>query len=145
MAGQVIRIRGAETLNDSLFPKPLEEGDKLSTKTAKGYRQIHIEPHVPQSLDFVNASVETVAGKVVSNWKKEAGTFTQEVTIPANTTATIALPFNGSENVIVYEGDSKIWENNTYVEGVSGIHEVTINNERLVVKTGSGDYRFGVE
>ncbi len=30
--GQVIRIRGAETLNDSLFPKPLEEEDRLSTK-----------------------------------------------------------------------------------------------------------------
>ena len=30
--GQVIRIRGSETLNDSLFSKPLEEGDRLSTK-----------------------------------------------------------------------------------------------------------------
>lgn len=30
--GTVLRIRGAETLNDSLFPTPLKAGDKLSTK-----------------------------------------------------------------------------------------------------------------
>jgi len=117
----------------------------MEGKTTKGYRQIHIEPHVPQDLDFVDSSVKTVAGKVVSNWKKEAGSFTHEVFIPANTTATIALPFNGSENVTVYEGNEKIWENNAYVEGVPGIHEITRENDRLVLKTGSGDYRFRVE
>ncbi|MDR1723192.1 MAG: glycoside hydrolase family 78 protein [Tannerella sp.] len=31
-AGQTVRIRGAETLNDRLFPKNLEEGDTLSGK-----------------------------------------------------------------------------------------------------------------
>jgi alpha-L-rhamnosidase len=31
-AGQTIRVRGAETLNNTLFPKPLEEGDSLSVK-----------------------------------------------------------------------------------------------------------------
>ncbi|MDR9366943.1 MAG: family 78 glycoside hydrolase catalytic domain [Balneolaceae bacterium] len=30
--GTEIKIRGAETLNNELFPKPLEEGDSLSTK-----------------------------------------------------------------------------------------------------------------
>jgi len=32
--GVSVRIRGAETLNDSLFPKPLKKGDRLSTKFA---------------------------------------------------------------------------------------------------------------
>ncbi|NIW45479.1 MAG: family 78 glycoside hydrolase catalytic domain, partial [candidate division Zixibacteria bacterium] len=30
-AGTEIKIRGAETLNNELFPNPLEEGDSLST------------------------------------------------------------------------------------------------------------------
>ncbi|MFP4619770.1 MAG: family 78 glycoside hydrolase catalytic domain [Bacteroidales bacterium] len=30
--GTKVRIRGAETLNDSLFPEPFKEGDKLSTR-----------------------------------------------------------------------------------------------------------------
>ncbi|NOY36186.1 MAG: family 78 glycoside hydrolase catalytic domain [Chlorobi bacterium] len=33
-AGVTVRVRGAETLNDSLFPKPLEPGDHLSTNHA---------------------------------------------------------------------------------------------------------------
>jgi len=32
--GVTLRIRGAETLNDSIFPKPLQPGDHLSTKYA---------------------------------------------------------------------------------------------------------------
>ncbi|MBW6535315.1 MAG: hypothetical protein K0B11_09920, partial [Mariniphaga sp.] len=118
----------------------------MEGKTAKAYRQIHIEPHVPQELDFVNASLETVSGKVVSNWKKEAGgAFAHEITIPANTTATIVLPLLDIENVMVFEGNEKIWENNSFVESVSGIQDVTRVNDRLVVKIGSGNYRFRVE
>jgi len=117
----------------------------MEGNTTKGYRQFHIEPHVPQELDFVNASVETVAGKVVSNWKKEAGSFVQEVGIPANTTATVVLPVSDVENVTVFESNEKIWENNAFMEGVSGIHEVTKKNDRLVVKTGSGKYNFSIE
>jgi alpha-L-rhamnosidase len=117
----------------------------MEGNTAKGYRQTHIEPHIPQELSFVNASVETVSGKVVSNWKKEAGSFIHEIEIPANTTATVALPVSAVENITVFEGNEKIWENNTFVEGVSGVHEITRENDRLIVKTGSGKYRFRVE
>jgi alpha-L-rhamnosidase len=117
----------------------------MEGNTTKGYRQIHIEPHVPQNLDFVNASVETVSGKVVSNWKKEDGSFNHEVTVPANTNATVALPLIRSENVTVFEGNEMIWENDSFVEGVSGIREVTGENDRLIVKIGSGKYRFRVE
>jgi alpha-L-rhamnosidase len=117
----------------------------MEGNTTKGYRHIHIEPHVPQELGFVNASVETVSGKVVSNWKQEAGSFVHEVGIPANTTATVVLPVSAIENVTVFEGNEKIWENNAFVEGVVGIQDVTRKNDRLVVKTGSGKYRFRVE
>jgi alpha-L-rhamnosidase len=118
----------------------------MEGNTAKGYRQIHIEPLVPQELDFVNASVEIVSGKVVSNWKKEGGgAFTHEVAIPANTTATVILPVSGGESATVFEGNEMIWENNSFVEGVSGIHEMTRENDRLILKIGSGKYRFRVE
>lgn len=118
----------------------------MEGNTAKGYRQIHIEPYVPQELEYVNASVETVSGKVVSNWKKEAsGVFVHEVEIPANTTATVVLPVSAIESAMVFEGNEMIWENDSFVEGVSGIHKVTGENDRLVVKIGSGNYRFKVE
>jgi alpha-L-rhamnosidase len=91
----------------------------------------------------VNASVETVAGKVVSNWKKETGSFTHEVVVPANTKATVVLRVSDFEDAKVFEGNEKIWENNAYVEGVPGIHEITRENDRLVVKTGSGKFGSG--
>jgi len=117
----------------------------MEGNTTKAYRQIHIEPYVPHDLEFVKASVETVSGKVVSNWKKEAGSFLHEVEIPANTTASVVLPLPDVENVTVFEGNEKIWENNAYIENVPGIHEITIENDRLIVKTGSGKYRFSLK
>jgi len=41
-AGTTLRIRGAETLNDSLFPTPLKPGDHLSTKQ-KYHRQVYTD------------------------------------------------------------------------------------------------------
>ena len=55
--GQAIRIRGAETLNDSLFPKPLEEGDRLSTKFAY---------HAQTWTDYILKSDETEVYEPVS-------------------------------------------------------------------------------
>ncbi|NCB06999.1 MAG: alpha-L-rhamnosidase [Bacteroidia bacterium] len=117
----------------------------MEGNTTPGYNYIFIEPHVPQGLGFVNASVETVAGTVSSNWKMNSGTFLHDVVIPANAAATIALPLFDSENVIVWEGDAKIWENNRFQEGVAGITGVTLDDGRLKVTTGSGKYDFRVE
>jgi alpha-L-rhamnosidase len=55
------------------------------------------------------------------------------------------LPVSEDENIMVFEGNEKIWENNAFVEGVFGIHNVTRENDRLVVKIGSGKYRFRVK
>ena len=64
----------------------------MEGNTEKGYQNIHIEPYVPKELKYVNATVETVAGTVVSNWKQEPDSFAHQVSIPANTTATLAIP-----------------------------------------------------
>jgi alpha-L-rhamnosidase len=117
----------------------------MEGKTANGYNNIYIEPFVPDELASVNASVETVAGVVVSEWKKENGSFEQNVTVPANTTATVVLPVSQNADVTVWEGESKIWEDNRYVKGTTGVYTVEKNEERLEVKTGSGIYHFRVE
>lgn len=117
----------------------------IEGNTTKEYRQIHIEPHVPQDLEFVNASVETVSGKVVSNWKKEAGAFIHKVVVPANTIATVALPVSDVEILTVFEGNAKIWEKNAMVEGVKGILNIEKREERLIIEIESGSYNFRVD
>ncbi len=94
--GQTVRVRGAETLNDLLFPKPLEKKDVLSTKfryhaqtwtdyTMKGgktevyeprffytgFRYIEVVTSDNKNLDDIH-----VEGRVVRSSLKRTGTFT---------------------------------------------------------------------
>lgn len=117
----------------------------MEGNTSPGYKNIYIEPHVPRGLDFVNASLETVAGQVASNWEKNTGSFNYEVIVPANTTATVVLPLLGFKDITVFEGDAKIWEKDSFVKGVPGILDVVKNDERLKIKIESGKYNFRLE
>lgn len=113
--------------------------------TAAGYKDIRIEPHVPAGLDHARASVGTVAGTVLSDWQKDAGSFTLQVTIPANTRGTVVLPLDGGREFTVFEGSVKLWENNQVAENVPGIASVTQSDGKLEVAIGSGSYAFRVE
>ncbi len=93
--GQVIRVRGAETLNDSLFSEPLKEGDKLSTKfhyhakvwtdyTIKSNEPEIYEPHFfytgfryieVTTSDNKNPELLEVEGRVVHSALEKNGTF----------------------------------------------------------------------
>lgn len=114
----------------------------MEGNTSIGYKTIYIQPHVPNNLKSVNSTLETVVGTVVSNWKKEKGSFQHNVSIPANSVATIVLPVFDFQNVTVLEGDSKIWENGSFVKGVPGILGVNAEVGQIKVKIESGDYEF---
>lgn len=64
-----------------------------------GFRHILIHPYPAGDLTFVKASHQTPYGTVLSSWKRDAGTFTLDVTVPPNTTATVTLP-NGENKEI---------------------------------------------
>lgn len=58
-----------------------------------GYKQIMLKPDFSiQELGYVNASHNTVYGKIVSNWKRKGNRLIWDITIPCNTTATVCLP-----------------------------------------------------
>jgi alpha-L-rhamnosidase len=143
---------GANSHNHHMFGSVVEYFYKylagiqspMEGNSSKGYSHIFIEPQVPEKLEFVNASIETVAGTVSSDWKKETNTFTHRVSIPANTTATVVLPVFDFGNVNVWEGNSKIWEDNRFVEGTSGILQMKMERGRLIVNIESGEYNFRV-
>ena len=117
----------------------------IERNTSKGYENIYIKPYIPNDLEFVNTSVETVAGAIRSYWKKDGDSFTHHVSIPANTTATVSLPLFEMKNPTVFEGQGKIWENNQYREGVEGILGIRQKGDRLEVDIESGNYHFRVE
>lgn len=58
-----------------------------------GYKQIMLKPDFSiQELGYVNASHNTVYGKIISNWKRKGNRLVWDITIPCNTTAIVCLP-----------------------------------------------------
>jgi len=110
--------------------------------TSSGYKQIRLQPVVPDSLKFVKASVETIAGKIVSAWTKEEGLFRYSVSIPANTTGTVVIPCFGNSGFALTEGGVGIWENGSYKKGVEGIAAVKNEPGNIIISISSGDYEF---
>jgi alpha-L-rhamnosidase len=111
--------------------------------TTRGYKQIQIQPYLPEGLSFVNASINTVAGKIESNWQQKEGSFAMKVVIPANSTAIISIPISTFSNASVTESGNKIWEGNKFI-GTQGITEGISDGKFLNLKTGSGSYEVTI-
>ena len=59
---------------------------------APGFKRILIKPTVVGDLTWVKAHFDSPYGRIVSDWKIEGNQLTMNVTVPANTTATIVVP-----------------------------------------------------
>jgi alpha-L-rhamnosidase len=116
----------------------------MEKNTASGYRHIHLQPFIPDSLNAVKASVETVAGTIVSDWKKKDGALNYHIEIPANTTGTVVLQVPVSGNFSLLEGNRTVWENDTYKEGVHGITDIKRESGLLKISVESGSYEFKI-
>jgi alpha-L-rhamnosidase len=97
-----------------------------------GYKKITIKPHIGQKITQAAASYQTRYGKLAAGWKIENSKLLLDIEIPANTTATIYIPATGTE----------ILENNSPLSTASGLQVVATEKEYVVVKAGSGIYRF---
>lgn len=69
-----------------------------------GFRHFFIRPSAAGDLQWVKCSYESVYGHISSEWKIEDGDFVLNVEVPANTTATVVLPFGKSVPVTVGSG-----------------------------------------
>ena len=112
----------------------------MEGKTKKGYQTIWLQPFVPDALQTVKASIETVSGKVTSNWVKEKKSFNYEVNIPANTRATVVIPTFKYQTLKLLEGNTPIWENEDYHANVRGVLDVQRKDGNIIVKIESGAY-----
>ncbi len=97
------------------------------------YKKIIIRPLLIEKLKHAKAVFHSVHGKIVAGWEKRAGKILLNVEIPANTSARIYLP----------SGDwSELTESARKPEDSPGIEQVTIEYDKLVIRLGSGSYRF---
>ncbi len=108
-----------------------------------GYRHILIHPRPPAPgsnpdqtpIHWVKAHYDSINGRIASAWKLENGVFTLDVTIPANTTATVTLP--AAKNATITESGQPAAQ-------AKGIRSFTTQADHAVIEINSGSYRFAV-
>ena len=57
-----------------------------------GYKTIRIRPAVGHGFAWTRASYDSIQGRIACDWKRDGDQLTLNVTIPANTTATVFVP-----------------------------------------------------
>lgn len=96
---------------------------------SQGFKHIEMAPIFPDGLDHVDASYDSVYGRIESAWERKENRLTWRVTIPGNTTATLRVP--------------KTFRLAT--AGQDGIHKVEETDSEQIIEIGSGSYLFQSE
>jgi alpha-L-rhamnosidase len=100
--------------------------DLAGIKSHNAFKEIIMKPVVLNGLDEVNASFKSMYGLIKSHWKKTTGSFSWDITVPANSTATVYVPAKSAADVSVSP-------KGTFLR---------MEKDRAVYKIGSGDYTF---
>lgn len=97
-----------------------------------GYKHILLSPHPGGGLTNASGEIETLYGKVGSNWKYEGDNFVYQVQIPANTTATVTLPYAKTDHLTLNAQSlpQAVKENMAQIQNA------------VTLKIGSGTYEF---
>jgi len=98
-----------------------------------GYKHALIQPEPGGGLTHVRAALETPYGRLASAWQLGDDGFKLQVSVPANTRATVRIP--GSSLAQVSEGGAALAPG-------SGITAVREEGGCVVVEVGSGEYSF---
>jgi len=103
------------------------------TNTSVAFREIKIAPQMVGKINEAGATFESPYGTISSHWKKDESGVDWEITIPVNTTAELWLSVGEGETVT------------ESIKPLSGEWKKSQEGEKLVIKVGSGKYRFSVK
>ncbi len=99
-----------------------------------GFSTSVIKPYAVGDLTNAQASLHTVRGKLSSAWSRaEDGTFSLNIEIPANTTATVYVP-TADQNTV--------FESGIAADKAEGVSFLRMDNGFAVYSVGSGRYSF---
>jgi alpha-L-rhamnosidase len=98
-----------------------------------GYKTILIDPVIGKELAWAKASYNSIQGRIATNWKVDGDRIMLEVTVPANTSATVCIP--ATDLRMVTESGKSIGD----AQGVTFVKQET---GKVYLGIGSGTYRF---
>ena len=102
-------------------------------RAAPAYKQILIAPHPDEKLTSASVAYRSVRGLIASEWQRTNGKFLLNVTIPANTTALVALPA---------ASEVGITESGRPLAKAVGVRFLRQEGQTAFLSIGSGDYSF---
>ena len=100
-----------------------------------GFKHTTIQPRPVGDLRWVRADHASPYGLIRSHWTIDDEVFELSVTVPANASATVVLP---TASV------AAVSESGMPVAAAAGVLRVESSQGSVLVRVGSGDYRFRV-
>lgn len=98
-----------------------------------GFKHFIIKPEMMPEVTWAKGHYDSIHGRIVSNWRREGGKLTMEVTVPANTTATVFVSARDAKSVT---------ESGKPAAKAEGVTFLRTENNAAVYAVGSGTYRF---
>jgi alpha-L-rhamnosidase len=98
------------------------------------YKHILIAPRLDPNLSWAQTSYKSIRGEIATSWARNGAKLSLEVTIPANTSATIFLPASDA---------GQITESGKPLAQAEGVKLLRTEGSHAVLEAGSGVYRFG--
>jgi len=100
-----------------------------------GYKHFIIRPRPGGGLTWARGRYDSIHGRIVSSWRVDEASLTLDITVPANTTATVYVPT--TDAAMVSEGGKP-------AERAEGVEFLRMEEGAAVYRVGSGRYRFVV-
>jgi len=110
----------------------------------EGFKNIVIKPYIGAGLTWARASYDSIHGTIAVRWEQSKGALVVDVTIPANTSATVSLPGSGTGPLTIKESGKTVWSKGACLSGVPGISGASANGDRVEFQVASGNYRFRI-
>jgi alpha-L-rhamnosidase len=104
---------------------------------ACGFSRLVIRPFIPRSLQFAQAAVNTVRGRVESAWQRADGELSLKLSIPVGCEAAVTLPWLTPESPLKESGQVV-----TGANSIPGLVRVHAETGAVTLVIGSGDYHF---
>lgn len=98
-----------------------------------GFRDLVIHPRLGGDLSWVKSGYDSINGRVESAWRRTADTVELDVTVPANTTATVFVPADSAADVL--EGGKPVAQ-------AEGVKFLRMEDGAAVYAVGGGKYKF---
>jgi alpha-L-rhamnosidase len=104
-----------------------------SDPAAPGFKRIIIRPRLVGDVTWVKAHHDSIHGRIVSHWRRDADKLRMDVTIPANTTASVYVPATDADTVT---------ESGKPASRADGVKFLRFEKRVAVFEVGGGKFQF---